>query len=50
MIHDKANKDYSQTINCMRCFDEIAAIVNRDDVDGEFLLLYCLYCIINITV
>ena len=21
MIYDKANKDYSQTIKCMRCFD-----------------------------
>ena len=38
MIYDKANKDFSQTIKCMRCFDEIAAIINWDDVDGEFIL------------
>ena len=38
MIYDKANKDYSQTIKRMRCFDEIAAIINRDDVDGKFYL------------
>ena len=50
MIYDEANKDYSQTIKRTRCFDEIAAIINRDDVDSEFLLLYCLYHIINITV
>ena len=43
MIYDK---DYSQTIKCMRCFDEIATIINRDDVDGEF---YSLSDIINIT-
>ena len=36
MIYDKANKDYSQTIKRMRCFDETAAIINQDDVDGEF--------------
>ena len=47
MIYDKANKDYSQTIKHMRCFDEIAAIINREDVDGEF---YSLHDIINITV
>ena len=47
MNFDKASKDYSQTIKCMRCFDEIAAIINWDDVDGEF---YSLYDIINITV
>ena len=47
MIYDKANKDYSQTIKCMRCFEKIAAIINRDDVDGEF---YSLHHIINITV
>ena len=45
MLYDKANKDYSQTIKCMRCFDEIATIINRDD--GEF---YSLHDIINITV
>ena len=39
MIYDKANKDYSQTIKCMRCFDKIAAVINRDDVDGEFYFL-----------
>ena len=50
MIHDKANKDYSQIMKHVRCFDEIAAIINTDDVDGEILLLYCLYHIINITV
>ena len=27
----------------MRCFDEIAAVINRDDVDGEFLLLVSHY-------
>ena len=47
MIYDKANKDYSQTIKRMRCFDEIAAIINLDDVDGEF---YSLHDIINSTV
>ena len=47
MLYDKANKDYSQTIKCMRCFDEIAAIINQDDVDDEF---YSLHDIINITV
>ena len=47
MIYDKANKDYSQTIKCMRCFDEIAAIINRDDVDGKF---YSFHDILNITV
>ena len=46
MIYDKTNKDYSQTIKCMRCFDEIAAIINWDDVDGKF---YSLHDIINIT-
>ena len=50
MIYDKANKDCSQTIKCMRCFDGVAAIINGDNVDGEFLLLYCLYHNINITV
>ena len=39
MIYDKANKDYSQTIKRMRCFDEIAAVISRDDVDGEFYFL-----------
>ena len=39
MIYDKANEVYSQTIKCMRCFDEIAAVINRDDVDGEFYFL-----------
>ena len=39
MIYDKANKDYSQTIKHVRCFDEIAAVINRDDVDGEFYFL-----------
>ena len=47
MIYDKANKDYSQTIKCMRCFDEIAAIIHQDDVDGEF---HSLHDIINSTV
>ena len=47
MIYDKANNDYSQTIKCMRCFDKIAAMINWDDVDGEF---YSLHDIINITV
>ena len=47
MIYDKANKDYSQTIKRMRCFDEIAAIINWDDVDGEF---YSFHDILNITV
>ena len=47
MLYDKANKDYSRTIKWMRCFDEIAAIINWDDVDGEF---YSLQIIINITV
>ena len=46
MIYDKASKDYSQTIKRMKCFDEIAAIINRD-VDGEF---YSLHDIINSTV
>ena len=31
----------------MRCFDEIAAIINWDDVDGEF---YSFHDILNITV
>ena len=43
MIYDKAYKDYSQTIKRMRCFDEIAAIINRDDVDGEFYFLVSQY-------
>ena len=47
MLYDKANKDYPQTIKQMRCFDEIAAIINRDDIDGKF---YFLHNIMNITV
>ena len=44
MIYDKA---YSQTIKCMRCFDKIAVVINRADVDGEF---YSFHDILNITV
>ena len=47
MIYDKANKDYSQTIKSMRCFDEIAVVINRADVNGEF---YSFHDILNITV
>ena len=47
MIYDKTNKDYSQTIKCMRCFDEIAVVINQADVDGEF---YSFNDILNITV
>ena len=39
MIYDKANKDYSQTIKRMRCFDKTVAVISRDDVDGEFYFL-----------
>ena len=46
MLGDKANKDYSQSIKWMRCYDEIVAIINQDDVDGEFYSLHN----INITV
>ena len=40
MLYDKGHKDYSQSIKQMRCFDEIAAIINRNNVDGEFYSLY----------